>query len=256
MLDSTYSQSCSIPDNARICSLNLCEITLPIEIAPLRHRNHLMHTKALLDSGANTIYIDRSYAQKIRLPLTPLPNPLPVYNVDRTRNAAGDMTHCAEIIIQFPGHREKVIAEVTDLGRNQMILGYMWLRHHNPEIDWTSGKVRMTRCPWTCQTLKGKSPHSLNGLGVQVADRSNSPSSLNYSCQVGSPIELELGRGSKPVLDSAYSQSCSIPDNARIRSLNTREITLPIEIAPLRHHDHLMCIKALLDSGANTIYID
>jgi len=79
----------------------------------------------------------------MKLPLTPLPNPLLVYNVDGTRNAAGDMTHCAEIIIQFQGHREKVIAEVTDLGRNQMILGYTWLRHHNPEIDWTSGKVRM-----------------------------------------------------------------------------------------------------------------
>ncbi len=158
VLDSTYSQSCSIPDNARIRSLNPREITLPIEIAPLRYRDHLMRTKALLDSGANTIYIDRSYAQKIRLPLTPLPNPLPVYNVDGTRNAAGDMTHCAEIIIQFQGHHEKVIAEVTDLGRNQMILGYTWLRHHNPEIDWTSGKVQMTRCPWTCQTLKGKPP--------------------------------------------------------------------------------------------------
>ena len=54
----------------------------------------------------------------MKLPLTPLPNPLPVYNIDGTRNAAGDMTHCVEIIIQFQEHREKVIAKVTDLGRN------------------------------------------------------------------------------------------------------------------------------------------
>ena len=39
-----------------------------------------------------------------------------------------------------------------------MILGYMWLSHHNPEIDWTTGIVKMTRCPWTCHTLKGKPP--------------------------------------------------------------------------------------------------
>ena len=55
-------------------------------------------------------------------------------------------------------HREKVTAEVTDLGKNQMILSYMWLSSHNPEIDWTTGTVKMTRCPWTCHTLKEKSP--------------------------------------------------------------------------------------------------
>ena len=93
----------------------------------------------------------------MKLPLTPLSNLVPVYNIDGTRNTAGSMTHCAEIIIQFQGHREKVTAEVTNLEKNQMILGYMWLLHHNPEIDWTTGIVKMTRCPWTCHTLKGKS---------------------------------------------------------------------------------------------------
>ena len=117
-----------------------------------------MKTKALLDSGANTIYIDKAYAQKMKLPLTPLSHPVPVYNVDGTWNAARSITHCAEIIIQFQEYREKVTAEVTNLGKNQMILGYMWLSHHNPEIDWTTGTVKMTWCPWTCHTLKEKPP--------------------------------------------------------------------------------------------------
>ena len=94
----------------------------------------------------------------MKLPLTPLSNPVPVYNIDRTRNATRSITHCAEMIIQFQEHHKKVTAEVTDLGKNQMILGYTWLSHHNPEIDWTTGMVKMTRCPWTCHTLKGKPP--------------------------------------------------------------------------------------------------
>jgi predicted aspartyl protease len=102
--------------------------------------------KALLDSGANAIYIHKAYAQKTKLPLTLLADPIPVYNVDGTRNATGSITHCAEIIIQFQEHRERVTTEVTDLGKNQMILGYMWLSHHNPEIDWTTGTVQMTHC--------------------------------------------------------------------------------------------------------------
>ena len=77
--------------------------------------------------ATHTIYIDKTFAQKMKLPLTPLSNPVLVYNVDGTRNAAGSITHCAKIIIQFQEHREKVTAEVTDLGKNQMILDYTWL---------------------------------------------------------------------------------------------------------------------------------
>jgi hypothetical protein len=60
-----------------------------------------------------------------------------------------------KIIIQFQDHHEKVTAEVTNLGKNQIILGYTWLLPHNPEIDWTIGTVKMTCCPWTYQTFKG-----------------------------------------------------------------------------------------------------
>ena len=83
--------------------------------------------------------------------------PIPVYNVDGTHNSAGDITHCTEIVIDFQGHREKVVAEITDLSRHQMILGYTWLKHYNPDIDWETGQVRMTHCPWTCRVLQGKS---------------------------------------------------------------------------------------------------
>jgi hypothetical protein len=103
-------------------------------------------------------YIDKAYAQKMKLPLILLADHILVYNIDGTRNTTGLITYCTEIIIQFQEHRERVTTEVTDLGKNQMILDYTWLSQHNPEIDWTTGTVQMTRCPWTCQTLKGKPP--------------------------------------------------------------------------------------------------
>jgi len=31
-----------------------------------------------------------------------------------------------------------------------VILGMPWLAHHNPEIDWRTGEVKMTRCPKEC----------------------------------------------------------------------------------------------------------
>ena len=80
-----------------------------------------------------------------------------MYNVDGTRNSAGSITHSAELVIEFQGHREKVTAEVTDLGKNPFILGFSWLQRHNPEIDWTKGTVKMTHCPRHCHMLQDKS---------------------------------------------------------------------------------------------------
>ena len=43
---------------------------------------------------------------------------------------------------------------VTRLGKEKLILGMGWLRKHNPEVDWTTGTVRMTRCPAACTTCR------------------------------------------------------------------------------------------------------
>ena len=46
---------------------------------------------------------------------------------------------------------------MTDLGKNPFILGFSWLQRHNPEIDWSKGTVKMTRCPQHCHMLQDKS---------------------------------------------------------------------------------------------------
>ena len=30
-------------------------------------------------------------------------------------------------------------------------MGMPWLAHYNPEIDWRTGEVKMTRCPEECR---------------------------------------------------------------------------------------------------------
>jgi len=37
-----------------------------------------------------------------------------------------------------------------------VILGMPWLERHNPEIDWKTGEVKMTRCPEECGKVFGK----------------------------------------------------------------------------------------------------
>ena len=137
-----------IPEDAFVHSIRPArEICLSIQIALASSHNDFTKLNALLDLGANGIFLDKTWAEKHKVLLTPLQNPIPVYNVDGTWNFTGSITHTAELIVKFQGHHKKIMAEVMDLGKDTFILGFSWLKCHNPDIDWTKGTVKMTCCP-------------------------------------------------------------------------------------------------------------
>ena len=80
-----------------------------------------------------------------------------MFNVDGTKNSAGNITRLADIIIDYQGHHEKVTAEVMDFGKNQVILRNSWLKKHNSDIDWTNREVKMICCARSCYLLHKKS---------------------------------------------------------------------------------------------------
>ena len=74
--------------------------------------------------------------------------------MDGSHNSAGDVTHAVSLTVDFLGHREELRAEVTNLRKNSLILGYTWLKKHNPSIDWEKGTVKFHRCPRSCLMLQ------------------------------------------------------------------------------------------------------
>ena len=86
--------------------------------------------------------------------MTELEYPILVYNVDGSCNSVGSITHEATLIMIHKGHREKVTFEICNLGKVNLIIGYTWLKKHNPEIDWNTGEIKFTRCPPECNMAK------------------------------------------------------------------------------------------------------
>jgi hypothetical protein len=102
---------------------------------------------ALVDSGATGRFIDRDFVKANRLRTRTLSRPIPVRNVDGTLNEAGSITEMVDLILRYKNHSERALFAVTSLGAQTLILGLPWLQRHNPEIDWTTGTVKMNRCP-------------------------------------------------------------------------------------------------------------
>ncbi|RDX51698.1 hypothetical protein OH76DRAFT_1329800, partial [Lentinus brumalis] len=62
--------------------------------------------------------------------------PYDVYNADGTSNKSGQITHAVRSYVEIGSHKSTHQLLVADLGSKDMILGYTYLRRHNPEIDW------------------------------------------------------------------------------------------------------------------------
>jgi hypothetical protein len=111
-------------------------------------------TQALIDCGATGCFIDIEWAKLNNVPTHPLSKPIPVYNVDGTANDAGAITDIADVILRYEHHSERTQLAVTRLGKQSLTLGYNWLQNHNPEINWQTKDVKMSRCPLQCSTCR------------------------------------------------------------------------------------------------------
>jgi len=84
-----------------------------------------------------------------------------VRNVDGSFNKEGPIEYTVKVNIYYQGHKERMEIDVIGGQKWTVILGMPWLARHNPEIDWRTGEVKMTRCPEECgkqwRSVQGKS---------------------------------------------------------------------------------------------------
>jgi predicted aspartyl protease len=141
--------------------------------------------RALVDSGATGLFIDREYVKSNQILTKKLAQPIPVYNVDGSANTDGSIMEVAELLLRYNGHTERALFCVTGLGKQNLILGHTWLKEHNPEVDWRTGKVEMSCC----------SPRCCNGCRTEVREErrilKREAASIN-ACRSGSfPATVE-----------------------------------------------------------------
>jgi len=106
--------------------------------------------EALLDSGATGLVMSLEFARKQGFKLKRLDRPMYVRNVDGSLNKEGPIKHTVEVNIYYQGHRERTEIDVIGGQKWTVILEMPWLARHNPEIDWKTGEVKMTRCLEEC----------------------------------------------------------------------------------------------------------
>ena len=127
----------------------LREVTVKIGLERIDTQEGIT-VEALLDSGATGLVMSSEFARKQSFKLKKLERLMNVRNVDRSLNKERPIKNTVEVNIYYQGHRERTEIDVIGGQKWTVILGMPWLACHNPEIDWRTGEVKMTRCLEEC----------------------------------------------------------------------------------------------------------
>ena len=92
----------------------------------------------MANSGATSLFINHKYVKE------PLVQPITLYNIDGSWNEVGSITHKVKLLLKVGQDEEKFDFYVTSLGPEKVILRLPWLQHHNPEIDWKKGTMKLS----------------------------------------------------------------------------------------------------------------
>lgn len=134
---------------------------LPITITLGQDHHNLL---TLVDSGAAGNFMDASLASRLRLPLVNLKSPLSVTALDGRPLGKGTVTHLTSPVHMSinDSHDENIQFNLVSSPEFTVVLGFPWLTHHSPHINWSTGKIVEwgPGCASSCLLTRSKSSAS------------------------------------------------------------------------------------------------
>ena len=124
----------------------LREVTVKIGLKQEKEEEEEIVVEALLDSGMTSLVMSEEFARRYKFRRMKLERQIYVKNVDGMLNYARPIVDIVEVEIYFKRYKERMLIDMIRGQEWGVILGMSWLAYYNPEIDWRTGEVQMTRC--------------------------------------------------------------------------------------------------------------
>jgi len=85
-----------------------------------------------------------------------------IWNIDNTANQAGNITHYITLDIQTGGVQKTIQFLITNIGNEDIILGYPWMAAFEPQFTWRNGVIHENELPIILRSVNpsipGKNP--------------------------------------------------------------------------------------------------
>jgi hypothetical protein len=109
--------------------------------------------KALVDSGATDNFMNPAFAKRMGIGLRTLDKPKNIFNIDNSTNRAGQITHYTTLAVTTAGTTKELRFLITDIGREDVLLGYPWLATYEPRFSWKHATIDEKNLPIILHTI-------------------------------------------------------------------------------------------------------
>ncbi|MBW0571964.1 hypothetical protein O181_111679, partial [Austropuccinia psidii MF-1] len=109
----------------------------------IRRRIFILKSSILIDSGATHSFIAKQFVHKYSLTTSELPEKIPLIILDSSESPSLFVTHHTKYMVElpsFPSFEWDFLVIDTPKGED-LILGFDFLNHFNPSIDWRQGLI-------------------------------------------------------------------------------------------------------------------
>jgi hypothetical protein len=155
---------------------------------------HAMADKNILvDSRATDNFIHPKLLKRLGLGAQALDRPRKIWNIDGTTNRAGQLTSFVDLEVRTGSKEEKMRFLVTDLGNEDLILGYPWLAMFEPQFNWQNSVVDTAHLPIIVRSLDWRKGRFRPIVARMVAGRriASAPPQLSHTAKLAILQELE-----------------------------------------------------------------
>ena len=115
------------------------------------------HSKAerqvLVDSGATDNFISDKLLKRMKIGKLPLSRPRAIWNIDATLNKGGTIKDFVDLQVRCGNKTEDMRFLVTELGEDEIVLGFPWLAAFQPRINWKEAVLDEDMQPVVIKTL-------------------------------------------------------------------------------------------------------
>ncbi len=126
-----------------------------MQIPALFESAHAMaEREVLVNSGATDNFISKNLLHRLKIGYLPVETPIKIWNVDGTHNQDGAISHFTDLQVCMGTETKVLRFLITNLGRDEVILGYPWLTTFEPIIHWKDATLDKKCQPVVISSLK------------------------------------------------------------------------------------------------------
>jgi hypothetical protein len=85
--------------------------------------------------------MNATFANRTGMGLRELPTPKKIYNINNTTNKSGEITHYLDLDVFTKGIHKEMRFLITDIGSEDILLGYPWLASFEQRFNWRSAVI-------------------------------------------------------------------------------------------------------------------